>query len=104
ELPVLRVALYEGRGARPLETEQRFSLLQALLDRGYRVTRVRSGGSSHAPDENALAVLGRFEEVHPELASDGDTRVFIRSIEGLSTEQALELVDSIRNAADLREP
>ncbi|MBI1357383.1 MAG: 4Fe-4S dicluster domain-containing protein [Acidobacteria bacterium] len=104
-MPVLRVALYEGRGARALEPAQRFELLQALLDKGYRVTRVTNGsGAAHSSDGTALAALGRFEDAQPEQAQDGETQVFIRNIEGLSAEQAVGLVEGIRSEAGLREP
>lgn len=103
-LPVLRVALYEGRGALPLEPARRFELLRVLLDKGYRVTRISSGGASNGSDGNALAVLGRFERDQPEQARDGETQVYIRNIEGLKTDRVAEVVDDIRREADLHEP
>ena len=104
DLPVLRVALYEGRGARPLEAAHRLTLLQGLLDKGYRVTRVNAGGTAGASDGNALAVLGRFEEDQPEQGADGDTQVYIRNIEGLSAEQVVDAVEALSRAAGLHEP
>jgi NAD-dependent dihydropyrimidine dehydrogenase PreA subunit len=104
DLPVLRVALYEGLGARPLDAPRRFALMQALLDKGYRVTRVGSGGAASASDGNALLVLGRFDDAHPELAHDGGARVYIRNIEGLDAEQAVALVENLCRDSGLHEP
>ena len=104
ELPVLRVALYEGRSAAPLEPALRVALLATLLDKGYRVTRIRSGAAPAAADGNALAVLGRFADEHPEQAHDGDTEVYIRNIEGLTADEAVALVDEIRQRSGSREP
>jgi len=104
DLPVLRVALYEGRGAVPLEAGERFELVRALLDKGYRVTRISSGGATTGCDGNTLAVLGRFEDEQPERARDGDTEVYFRNIKGLSTDEVTELVGAIRREGDLHEP
>jgi NAD-dependent dihydropyrimidine dehydrogenase PreA subunit len=104
DLPILRVALYDGRGARPLEVAQRLVLLQGLLDKGYRVTRVSAGGAAGASDGNALAVLGRFDEAQPDHAADGDTQVYIRNIEGLGAEQIVDAVETLSRAAGLHEP
>ncbi len=104
DLPILRVALYEGAGARPLGGAQRFALLQALLDKGYRVTRIAAGAAPAASDGNGLAVLGCFESDLPELAQDGDTKVYIRNVEGKTADEAVELVESLCREAGLHEP
>lgn len=104
DLPVLRVALYEGRGAAPLEPAQRFDLMQTLLDKGYRVTRIGSGGAPVASDGNALAVLGRFDDEHPEQAQDDGREVYIRNIEGMTTDLAVALVEGICREGGLHEP
>jgi NAD-dependent dihydropyrimidine dehydrogenase PreA subunit len=103
-LPVLRVALYEGRGARPLEAAQRLSLMQGLLDKGYRVTRVSAGGAPAASDGNALAVLGRFEEAFPEQVGDGAQQVYIRNIEGMPANDTVAMVESLCKERGLHEP
>jgi NAD-dependent dihydropyrimidine dehydrogenase PreA subunit len=104
DLPILRVALYEGRGSRPLEATMRFGLMQALLDKGYRVTYVNSDGAPVASDGNALLVLGRFDKEHPVQAHDGGTKVYIRDIEGMLTDEAVALVEGICREAGLHEP
>jgi Pyruvate/2-oxoacid:ferredoxin oxidoreductase delta subunit len=56
----LQVVVYEGTGAQALASQERFSLMSALLERGYSVTRsVNGDGAAERP--NAL-VLGRFTE------------------------------------------
>lgn len=57
----LRVVLYEGPGARPLDEEQRFAALKELLDGGHSVTRPLPGGSVAPEDDADHLVLGRFE-------------------------------------------
>ncbi len=109
-LPVLRVALYEGRGAEPLEGARRFALLQTLLDKGYRVTRVGSGtataDTARADDGNALAVLGRFTDRQPAEAVSADSggRVWFRDIGDETPDAVAALVDAIRAECEVREP
>ena len=58
---VLRLVLYEGSGASPLSAEERYQAVNALLERGYSVTRAGSERAV-APDDGApVAILGRFE-------------------------------------------
>ena len=110
-LPVLRVALYEGRGAEPLDAGHRFDVLQTLLDKGYRVTRIGADGAAGAPPRavkdngNVLAVLGRFTEPQPaEAAADSGGRVWFRDIGGRTPDAVAALVDAIRAECDVREP
>jgi NAD-dependent dihydropyrimidine dehydrogenase PreA subunit len=103
-LPILRVALYEGADAMPLESAQRFELMQALLDKGYRVTRISSRGAPVEADGNALVVLGCFLGDHPIHAQNGDTRVFIRNLDGLTAGQVVDLVEGLCRESGLHEP
>ena len=109
-LPVLRVALYEGRGAEPLDGARRLALMQTLLDKGYRVTRVGSGrataGAGRGDDGNALAVLGRFTERQPAEAVGADSggRVWFRDIGDETPDAVAALVDAIRAECEVREP
>jgi len=104
DLPVLRVALYEGRGAAPLEAKERFALMRTLLDKGYRVTRITTGGATNGSDGNTLAVLGRFEQEQPEHAHDGDTQVYFRNINGLTADEVSEMVAGLCREKELHEP
>ncbi len=109
-LPVLRVALYEGRGAEPLDGAHRFALMQTLLDKGYRVTRVGAGraaaGAGPADHSNALAVLGRFTERQPSEAVGADSggRVWFRDIGDETPDAVAALVDAIRAECEVHEP
>ncbi len=109
-LPVLRVALYEGRGAEPLDGAHRFALMQTLLDKGYRVTRVGGGraaaGAGPADHSNALAVLGRFTERQPSEAVGADSggRVWFRDIGDETPDAVAALVDAIRAECEVHEP
>ena len=109
-LPVLRVALYEGRGAEPLDGAHRFALLRTLLDKGYRVTRVGAGGAAgvapRAGETNLLAVLGRFTERQPAgaVGAESGGRVWFRDIGGETPDGAAALVDAIRAECEVREP
>ena len=40
----LSVVLYEGDGSQPLEAQERFAAITALLERGYTVTRSTGSG------------------------------------------------------------
>ena len=109
-LPVLRVALYEGRGAEPLDGAHRFALMQTLLDKGYRVTRVGSGAATataaRADDGNALAVLGRFTERQPAEAVGAESggRVWFRDIGDQTPDGVAALVEAIRADCEVHEP
>ena len=105
-LPVLQIALYEGRGAEPLAAGRRFALIGALLDRGYRVTRVTDGAAARADDGNALAVLGCFTDDQPAdaLGTDGGGRVWFRDIGDATPDAVLAQVEAIRAECDAREP
>ena len=108
-LPVLRVALYEGRGAEPLDGARRLALMQTLLDKGYRVTRVAAGrapAGAGPADGNALAVLGRFSERQPAEAVGADSggRVWFRDIGDQTPDAVAALVEAIRAECEAREP
>ena len=103
---ILRVAIYEGKGARPLEAASRLALIRTLLEKGYRVTRVTGASAAAQSGDNSLAVLGRFTEAQPEEAVDesGAVKVYFRNIEGRQPEDAAALVDEIRSGAGVPEP
>jgi len=72
DLP-LRVVLYEGPGATPLATDDRFAAVRSLLEGGFGVTR--SGAARPVPpvDASPLLVLGRWEGATP--VTESDTRL-----------------------------
>ena len=64
EQPTLRVVLYEGEGAQPLEPTNRLAAMTALLENGYPVSRTGTG--SVTPHERgSLLVMGRFNDGQP---------------------------------------
>ena len=74
----LRVVLYEGSDAQPLEAADRFTAMTALLERGFAVTRVASGGQVAPADRTSLLVLGRFNEGRVPRGEDADGLVNLR--------------------------
>lgn len=71
--PTLRVVLYEGTGAQPLESEERFQLMAQFLERGYPVTRAGSERGVAPADRAPITVVGRFsEELEREFSGQSD--------------------------------
>ena len=48
----LRVILYEGAGSQPMDSEDRFKAISALLDNGFEVTRPAEGGTVTREDDS----------------------------------------------------
>ena len=94
----LRVVLYEGTGAQPLEPQQRYDAMSALLDQGFAVTRAVPDGSLPAADPSSLLVLGRFDGGRPPVAVDAHNEVDIRfeDIDGCGTSRIVEMVENVR--------
>lgn len=90
--------MYEGAGAQPMEDEQRFSALSALLERGFAVTRSVENGAVAPADKSSLLVLGRFEGGQPPEGIDAKDQVELRfqDIDGLDTDHIVEKVESLR--------
>jgi Pyruvate/2-oxoacid:ferredoxin oxidoreductase delta subunit len=61
----LRVVLYEGSGANPLDADLRLAAMNALLERGFAVTRAGAGRPLAPADDAPLLVLGRWAEGRP---------------------------------------
>lgn len=107
ELHPVRVVLFEGKGARPIEKETRTSVTATLLDQGYSVTRV-SGDSAplSATSENiSVVVIGRFDGPAPEV-SQGENTVTVREVGTLDAEAIVRVVDEAREslAAPVNQP
>jgi NAD-dependent dihydropyrimidine dehydrogenase PreA subunit len=103
--PRLRVALYEGRGARPLSEPHRTELLRGLLDGGYAVTCIRAEGSPPAPPaDGLLVVIGRFEGALPADGADGGVRVRFEDLGSQEPAAALARVEALRDEAALPRP
>jgi Pyruvate/2-oxoacid:ferredoxin oxidoreductase delta subunit len=64
----LRVVLYEGSGAQSVEAESRLATMNALLERGFAVTRAGAERPLAPADAAPLLVVGRWQDKPP--ASD----------------------------------
>jgi len=99
----LRVILYEGPGAQPLEDARRLELTTTLLEAGYPVTRPTDAGSVTPADDAPLVLLGQFEGGQaPEV--EGHAQVHVQELNGTDTEAVVNRIAAIREAADLPEP
>lgn len=99
-----RVVVYEGAGAEPLPPSDRTQLFAALLDRGYAVTRAGANAAGLIADA-ALVVIGRFAGPPPAVADDaGRHDVQVRSIAGMSVDEAVAVVEEARGARPMNRP
>ena len=89
----LRVVLYEGEGAQPLDASERFTALTALLERGYAVTRTTTQGRVAPADRTSLLVLGKFGDATPR-AEDAEGRVTVR-FQNLADTDAASIADLV---------
>jgi Pyruvate/2-oxoacid:ferredoxin oxidoreductase delta subunit len=94
----LRIVLYEGQGAQPLEAADRFSAMTALLEKGFAVTRSGGSGQVAPADRSTLLVLGRFEGGKPPQAEDaaGQVNVRFQDITGFDSVRLTEAVETVR--------
>jgi Pyruvate/2-oxoacid:ferredoxin oxidoreductase delta subunit len=94
----LRVVFYEGEGARPLDSQDRFAFLTALLEKGYAITRSTTGGRVAPPDRSALVVLGRFDAGQAPQAGEaqGTVQVGFHDISGFDVLKITETVEAAR--------
>jgi Pyruvate/2-oxoacid:ferredoxin oxidoreductase delta subunit len=98
----LRIVLYEGKGAQPMEANDRFTAVTALLEKGYALTRVTGEGCVAPADGASLLVLGRFAGGAPPKAEDADGQVGVRfqDIAGFDAGRVAEAVESVRADAN----
>jgi Pyruvate/2-oxoacid:ferredoxin oxidoreductase delta subunit len=93
----LRIVLYEGEGAEPLEPSTRFDTLCRLLENGYAVTCVSQRGHISAHERGALLVLGQFPGQHPvDLHAPDGTEVQFHNLTGQDPAGLLGVVDGRR--------
>src|ERR1043166_2289996 len=94
----LRVVLYEGADAQPLEAGDRFTALTALLEKGFAVTRSVAGGRVAPHPRGSLLVLGRFAG-GGSLTAEGvsaETSVRFQDITGFDTNRIAEFAERAR--------
>jgi len=103
----LRVVLYEGNGAIPLDAAARAQVMAALLDKGYAVTRTTTQGSSAFPhDDRSLLLLGSFPNQQAPALEDitGQIKIDARDITGLDATSVLALVETARGDTPMNQP
>lgn len=106
--PDLRIVLYEGKGAAPLDGEARFDAMKALLDGGYAVTRSNGHGTVAQHDDRAMAVFGRFDD-HSALSGNNgngsDIALHVHAIEnGQTADAILATAEDIRAQNEFAKP
>ncbi|MBM3871374.1 MAG: ferredoxin family protein, partial [Verrucomicrobia bacterium] len=93
----LRVVLYEGADARPLDSADRFSALTALLEKGFAVTRAVAGGRVASHERGSLLVLGQFAGRTPEAEGvAAGTTVRFQDITGLDAPRIAERAEAVQ--------
>ena len=94
----LRVVLYEGDGAAPLDNT--FATMTALLEKGYAVTRTTAGGKVAPQEKGALLVLGKFSGGTPNADdTEGAVKVRMHDISNRDIASVTALVEEERAAA-----
>ncbi len=92
----LRVLLYEGPAAQPLEAEERFAAVASLLERGFAVTAQPGAGPVAPADASPVLVLGRFEGgAMPDFTSNV-SKVRSHDIGRSDVRQLGDLVETVR--------
>ena len=100
----LRVVLYEGEGARPLEPTRRATVLAALLSAGHQVTRA-SGGHSVSPlDRTYHVLLGEFS-AQPTASGQEADLLSVIDIAGFDPEEIAARVTALaESTGELKTP
>ena len=93
----LRVVLYEGDGAAPLDDP--FSAMTALLEKGYAVTRTTAGGRVAPQTKGSLVVLGKFSGGTPDTDAAGAVSVRFHDITNRDIAGVTALVEEERAAS-----
>lgn len=107
ETAPFEVILYEGEGSSAMGAEDRFSVVSGLLERGYRFTRVASGGSPNSSSEqrSRMLVLGNFDGDAPALEdAEGIVALEARDISGLDSVGVLQVVEAFRDSSPMNQP
>lgn len=102
----LRVVLYEGEGALPLDQATRSLVLATLLDKGYATTVAGKGAIVRDNDVDRLLVIGSFtSSTAPDLKdADGKIDILTRDITGMDGMEVLETVEGARNGMVMNQP
>lgn len=94
--PRVRLILYEGPGAKPLDDDRRTEVLTSLLEAGHSIACPSDSGSVAPEDDTTHLVIGEFEGEAPTFTSPkGDV-----SSVSMSGTVAAELPAAIDTASD----
>lgn len=93
----LRIVLLELEDQNQAEDSAHFEYMQALLEKGFSVTRATPTGKTAPTDRSSLLVLGQFDKDQPpsDLQSE-NTEVRFEDSRHLKTEDLLALAEEIR--------
>jgi len=96
----LRVVLYEGAAAQPLEAGDRFTAMTALLEKGFAVTRAVSGGRVAPHPRGSLLVLGQFAHGRTPQSEEvsADSPVRFQDITGFDADHIARTAEEVRAA------
>jgi len=95
----LRIVLVESDNQYPAASDVQFEQMQALLEKGFSVTRATPKGATAPTDRSSLLVLGHFDKDHPPTdLESGDTEVRFEDSRTLKTEEVLALAETMRES------
>ncbi len=97
---ILRVVLHEGEGARALSGAECFSAVQALLEKGFPVSRPRTTGTPNHDGKTPVLVAGAFTKSRTTTAG-GDEEV---AIDESGSGSLLQAAETARARAGSPEP
>jgi Pyruvate/2-oxoacid:ferredoxin oxidoreductase delta subunit len=94
----LRVVVYEGAGSEPIEAENRFAAMQALLTNGYSVTRTTGERAVTPNNQSDILALGNFGGRAPTsgASADSEAEVLFKDLSDWRPETVLDAVTSAR--------
>jgi Pyruvate/2-oxoacid:ferredoxin oxidoreductase delta subunit len=93
-----RVAIYEDEGASAFDAGDRFAILRGLLEKGYRVSRLRKGAPMASAESGSVLVLGRFVDRLPQAEPDAAVNMSFHNVDGMAAPAIVDLVDQARDA------
>ncbi len=102
----LRVVLYEGKGSQPFTSQQRFSVISTLLEKGFAMTSTGNKGSVAPADQSSLLVLGQFDEgTAPQMEDiQGQVSVQFQQVDGAHFGRIIEFVETTQTDLKIKKP
>lgn len=98
--PQMRVVIYEGPGAETFSPDDRFALLQALLQRGYAAAvgqSIEEGTAAAFAAVRSSLVVGRFAGKTPDFECEGSK---FCDVSGRSADEAADLVEEVARGGE----